>query len=413
MYFPPAISDFDFSKVARQSFLLKEVDLDAELCTFFGSLHVVSGNSWVKILARTFGMLGTLFPEKKEVVLPAYSCNEFTKAILLADLEPKFIDFSSDFQMDLAEVEKAVNSNVLAVISVNNIGVESDNQSVKELCHSKNTICFEDATYTYFGKSSLYPQQKFGTFGDFSILNFSEGKTIPVGGGAVLLNNKKYQSEFENLRKNMFQSSALSVSNELKALAVYKAGASKVGYDLYRRLKNASGVDFKNRLSMEPSRAGQVSGDLMMMDSQAIVIEPNRRKNLETISLRPLGLAKKLCGLDILKNFEKYNSVKKKALRFYKSNDKVWQNAGRQIELPDEAMLVKVPFVFHKKPKPNLIKQLNKWGMAKQYLMEWPMYQLKEYKNSRHFYECTYTLPVHKNSNEKAQKNILNILENV
>ena len=48
-------------------------------------------------------------------------------------------------------------------------------------------ICVEDANYTSLGRSD-HDGRRFGSYGHYAVLNFSQGKKIPVGGGAVVTN---------------------------------------------------------------------------------------------------------------------------------------------------------------------------------------------------------------------------------
>lgn len=414
MYFPPAVSEFKLLKIISKALSNQEANLDKSLCSFFGSQQAISGNSWVKILVKTLEVVSDTDPSRGKVILPAYCCSEFVKAILQAGLEPKFIDFTAEYTMNVGEVEKALDEDVLAVISINNTGAESDNLKVKKICHDYNVVCFEDATYTYLGNSSLYPQQKFGSFGDFSILNFSEGKTMPIGGGAILLNNSKYIEDFKNLRDKIYEIRPMRNMKELESLFVYKLGASRLGYEIYKRLKRLIGIDFKNRFSMEPIRvANRVDRDLLISECGKIIFEPERKKKVDAIPLRPLNKIKRLCGLDVLENYLEYNKIKKKTYTFYKRHLNSKNYIGKLVEMPSEAMLVKIPFNFKQRPPKHVIDQLNELGMAKQYSMKHPMYQFTEFKNSRHFYQCSFTLPVHCNMTRKAQLKIIKILKNL
>lgn len=412
MHFPPAVSEFGLFRIARSFLLNKPSDFDEHLCIFFGANDVIVGNSWVKVLAKTLDLLSKKFPNKTTVILPSFCCSEFPKAVLLAGLKPKFIDLGSDYTMDLDWVKNALDEKTLAVIAVNNTGVESDNQRIKEICEQHGVVCIEDATYGYFGTSSRYPGRKFGSFGDFAVLNFSEGKTIPVGGGAVLLNNSGFKKEFTELKKNLYAVPPQSNAQELKSLVIYKAGASRWGYEVYQRLKKWIGVDFKSKFAMEPVRVSNpIDRDLVFTDSREVVYNCERKKEMETIQLRPFNKVKRLCGIDIINNHSRYKIKKEQKHRFYEKRLNHLNGPGKLLKMPKGAMLVKAPYNFEKEVSPDLIQELGELGVIKQYPTVHPMYQYKEHKNSCYFYECTFTLPIHKNIRRKDQLKIISILE--
>ena len=73
----------------------KNADFEKVLATYLRAKDVVIGDAWVWVLAEGLRALGEGYSEKK-IILPAYSCNEFTKAILLAGFEPLYIDLADD-----------------------------------------------------------------------------------------------------------------------------------------------------------------------------------------------------------------------------------------------------------------------------------------------------------------------------
>src|SRR5205823_3260057 len=104
----------------------------------------------------------------------------------------------------------------------------------------------EDATYTFLGRADR-DARRFGGYGHFAVLNFSEGKIIPVGGGAVVANQPDGVAAIDAVRARIAQRSPGSVLHELASLCVYRAGSSRWGYTAYRLLREATGADLKKR----------------------------------------------------------------------------------------------------------------------------------------------------------------------
>jgi hypothetical protein len=57
-----------------------------------GRRKIYYGNSWILLLGLLFRQLKKEHSGKSIIILPGYCCNEFVKAILLANCEPVFVE---------------------------------------------------------------------------------------------------------------------------------------------------------------------------------------------------------------------------------------------------------------------------------------------------------------------------------
>ena len=89
-------------------------------------------------------------------------------------------------------------------------------------------ICVEDANYTFLGRSD-HDGRRFGSYGHYAVLNFSQGKKIPVGGGAVVTNIDAGVSAIEAVGARIARAPANSTLRELVNLLIYRAGSSPLG----------------------------------------------------------------------------------------------------------------------------------------------------------------------------------------
>jgi dTDP-4-amino-4,6-dideoxygalactose transaminase len=115
---------------------------------------------------------------------------EFVKSTLASGLTPRFVDVDCQGRTPPSAIEAATSAQTLAVIGVNNVGVESDNNALAAVAEEAGAVFVEDATYTYLGRSSALPHESskppLGATGHVSMLNFSEGKLLPLGGGGAV-----------------------------------------------------------------------------------------------------------------------------------------------------------------------------------------------------------------------------------
>lgn len=118
------------------------------------------------------------------VILPRYSCPSFTHGILAAGMKIRHCDLKPEtLQIDRLQISSLFDSTVAALIVPNLFGLSSDLIALKAACAEHNALMIEGADYTFGG---FFDGKPFGQFGDISILNFQEGKAIPIGGGMVI-----------------------------------------------------------------------------------------------------------------------------------------------------------------------------------------------------------------------------------
>jgi len=394
-YYPPAVSGFDLSAALRDTLVGSDRDhmLDEALCEAIGCRAAVSGTSWVLMLALLLRHLKRA-RDGHEVVLAGYSCNEFTKATLLAGLRPVYVEVDADLRTSPDRVASAFGEDTLAAFAINNVGVESDNRAIARRCQEAGVVCVEDATYTYLGHSDMHEGVPFGSFGDFAILNFSEGKTIPVGGGAVLLNSEDGRATFEAVRDEVYQRASGSLGSELLALLIYKVGSSSLGYGAYRRLAERVDVNLKQRLSMEPTRPGENATGLHCDEVGRVQMRPAQAEALAAQTLRPLGRLKQHCGLDVVRQIGRYRRPRKRNYDRLRAGLRDLPHV-HALPLPENGIPVRLPVLVDDGISDAAFARLNRLGVDHHYTPAYPMHGDPARPHTNRFYEDLYTLPVH------------------
>jgi len=408
-FLPPAVSEVHLMAVVARLLRRDATQLEDEICTFLGARRAAAGSSWVHVLRLLLEELAARDPDRREVLLPSYSCNEFTKATLLAGLEPTYVDLQRDLRSDPSAIAAAINSRTLAAFSINNIGRESDNASVREVCDRRGIVCIEDATYMFLGTSAR-DGQRFGTYGHYAVLNFSEGKIIPVGGGAVLTNVRDGIDVIDAVRRRIAQRSPRSTAAELMRLAIYRAGSSRLGYSAYRVLRELTGADLKQRLSMEPTRTKEVGNDLERDTAGNIVLRTERSDSLDDRSaLRALGRPKQLCGSEVVRRAERERN--RRLVRYDLFRRELANVPGVEVlSLPDNGMPIKAPVLINGDITPEDQRELDRLGVARGYSTEYPTYGDDSYPNANRFFERLFTLPVHRYVDGRVVRDIIAVL---
>jgi perosamine synthetase len=384
MHIVPAKSEFKLYKI----FDSKSED---KVNDYFNN-QAVFMNSWVGILALTLEKLKNEH-KKNKVVLARHSCYEFTKAIFISGLEPIYVDIDQNLTMSLDDVNDLVkhnNDDILAIISVNNCGVENNNLLVKNICIDNNIIFIEDATYTFLGKGNNY---NFGYIGDISILNFSEGKFIPVGGGAVLFNNMNLQNALSNIKRQVLECEKESNTKELVNIVKYKVGSSSLVYTLYKYFLRVSKLDLKKIYSMEPTRDDKKLKSILL-----------NMKRLNKIKFSVIN--------DILVNSDDYNRVRKDNSIYYKSLLTEKDNINF-LELPDKGVCIKQPILCKYGVDEEKLLTHESLGIKKLYSEHSDLYGNQKFPISNLVYGNLITLPVHKDIDKNTINKIIQALDEI
>jgi dTDP-4-amino-4,6-dideoxygalactose transaminase len=372
-YYPPAKSDVFLMNSLLDFFFVDNVNFNMEIAVNTGNKKVVTNNSWVGILTNLFRVLSTTKPQKKYVVLSRHSCYEFSDAIYNAGLLPIYIDVDNRNEMDIDGLIAVEFENVLCVINICNLAQYSKIFEVKRIAKFYDVFFIEDATYTLMGSINGVDA---GSWGDFVIYNFSEGKSIPIGGGGVGTNNSIYADTY--LRElEMLSSGANSFLNELVSIIRYIVGSSLIGYSIYRLMLTLFNKDLKRIYSMEPARRGN--------------------KEIRFTEQKNIGKLKSSIGIKVLQNknviinlrYAKYVYLMK---RFRDLRIDILSPISYELG----QMVIKVPVILE-----NLDyltqERFRKVGVIPLYSASSPLYDEDsvEFANSNFYFRNLYTIPVH------------------
>lgn len=146
--------------------------------------HVVSCANGTDALQIAMMALG--FQPGDEVILPVHTYVATAEVIALLRLKPVFVDVDSrTFNLDVAQIEKAITSKTVAIVPVHLYGQCADMEPILAIAKKHNLHVIEDAaqalgaTYTFsdgekrqagtmgtIGTTSFFPSKNLGCFGD-------------------------------------------------------------------------------------------------------------------------------------------------------------------------------------------------------------------------------------------------------
>ncbi|MEO0248960.1 MAG: DegT/DnrJ/EryC1/StrS family aminotransferase, partial [candidate division WOR-3 bacterium] len=174
---------------------------ECELKEFFGVDYcflVSSGKAALTIILRA---LKAMYPNRDQVLIPAYTCYSVPSAIVraglnvqLCDMHPETLDF------DYAQLDRFLHrakpqpnklnkhgqpsTRFLALIAAHLFGIASNIEGLRSLIGDNEPVIVEDAAQAMGGKRN---NRKLGTLGDVGFFSLGRGKAISTVEGGIIL----------------------------------------------------------------------------------------------------------------------------------------------------------------------------------------------------------------------------------
>ncbi|MBR4162291.1 MAG: dTDP-4-amino-4,6-dideoxygalactose transaminase [Solobacterium sp.] len=135
-----------------------------------------------------------------EVILPSYTFSSTANAAILAGAKLVFVDIRPDtMNIDETKIEDAITDKTKVIIVMHYAGVSCEMDTIMDIARRHNLLVVEDAAQ---GVMAEYKGKALGTIGDFGCYSFHETKNYSMGeGGAIVINNAKYNEKAEILRE--------------------------------------------------------------------------------------------------------------------------------------------------------------------------------------------------------------------
>lgn len=137
-----------------------------------------------------------------EVILPAFTCVVVPNAIIYLKATPVYVDIDlNSYNTTLERIKEKVTPNTRAVMCQNTFGLSTEVDLISEWCTEKRIISIEDCTHGYGGEFNNQPN---GSYCDFAFYSTQWNKPFSTGiGGFLLVNNKNYLKDIENVNKEL------------------------------------------------------------------------------------------------------------------------------------------------------------------------------------------------------------------
>jgi len=156
--------------------------------TFLDARSSGTYTSFRRTLASCFRELAAASEDdRRTVLIPSFCSPDYPDVIEAVGLEPVRYDVDpKTLSFDENAIENALREEPLAIVAISVLGYGSPVPDLAARCAERETYLVEALGYAL---GTEYKGQRLGTVGDCAVLNFQQGKPIPVGGGMVVSRN--------------------------------------------------------------------------------------------------------------------------------------------------------------------------------------------------------------------------------
>lgn len=164
--------------------------LEEAVAKKFGMNYAIACNSGTSGLHMAMVAIG--IGPGDEVITPGLTVVMDAYSVIHVGAKPVFADVNkSTYGIDVNAIERLINKNTKAIITVSLQGLSVDIDPIAELAMKHNLVLIDDSAQNMLGE---YKGRVAGTLGDINMLSFENKKHMTAGseGGMLLTNNEEF-----------------------------------------------------------------------------------------------------------------------------------------------------------------------------------------------------------------------------
>lgn len=204
--FKPNLGWAEFKKIFSLTAKSEVNDFEEEFSAFMGQKY---GRSFSYGRMALYAFLKAHQIEKKEVILPAYTCIVMAHAIEESGNRSVFVDVrKEDLSMDFELLKKAITSETAAIVFTSLYGLPvnlGEVQFIKE--HYPHIKIIQDCTHLLDGKSQ---GKTIAHFGDMALFGLGLSKPVTsIFGGMLTTNDAELIKKIDSVKMHLFSDSII------------------------------------------------------------------------------------------------------------------------------------------------------------------------------------------------------------
>lgn len=172
---------------------------EAELAAHTGTRHCVLGSSWT-MLVHLLHQVQDIRPGD-EIIVPSHTAFPTVEPLLHRGARPVFVDVDDTYTMDPGEVEVAVTTRTVGILSVHLYGHPADMDRLLAIAAKHRLWVVEDCAQAQGAK---YKGRTVGSMGNFGAFSFFPSKNLTVlgDGGCIATNDAAAAERLRMLRNH-------------------------------------------------------------------------------------------------------------------------------------------------------------------------------------------------------------------
>lgn len=176
-------------------------EFEAAVANYLGVPHAVAVSSGTAALVAA--LQAHSIGEGDDVLVPVFTFGATANAVLLVGATPVFVDIdASDFNMDVAQLERAITPHTRAIIPVHLFGQTCDMTSIANFAQQHGLVVIEDACQAL---GARWQDRNAGTFGT-GCLSFYATKGVTTGEGGMIVTGDVDVASHARLLRNQGES---------------------------------------------------------------------------------------------------------------------------------------------------------------------------------------------------------------
>lgn len=169
----------------------KVKEFEQKVAEFVGAKYAVATNACTS--AIHLGLKTQNVNYGDEVIVANTTCMANVNAIKMAGANPVFVDIDErTYNIDPNKIASAITSKTKAILTIDQIGLASDLDSIKNISEQYNLAIVDDAATALGGK---YKDKYLGSHGLLTTFSFHPRKMITTGEGGMLLTDNENIAE--------------------------------------------------------------------------------------------------------------------------------------------------------------------------------------------------------------------------
>ncbi|MBU4152325.1 MAG: DegT/DnrJ/EryC1/StrS family aminotransferase, partial [Proteobacteria bacterium] len=164
-----------------------------DICQYFGVRHAFLTSSGRAALSVLLSAFQSLYPDKNEVALPAYTSFSVPSAVVNAGLKVSLYDLDgSTLSPDLQSLGDCITDKTLCIVICHLYGYPCDMDGIKKIAAEKGIPVIDDAAQAM---GAMYKGRFAGTLGTAGIYSLSRGKNITAVDGGIIVTDDERLAE--------------------------------------------------------------------------------------------------------------------------------------------------------------------------------------------------------------------------